>query len=99
MITATKRMPDPFLLHSGRTAASNRLDRLLTAPRPGLALAGARRGLCEFLAFGVKEARSCLFAGLFFLAVFAVPRGGWMGIQQNPQCAVGRQLLDHTLQL
>ena len=80
MITATKRMPDPFRLHSGRNAASNRLDRLLTAPRPGLALAGARRGLCEFLAFGVKEARSCLFAGLFFLAVFAVPRGGWMGI-------------------
>ncbi|WP_059414827.1 DUF817 domain-containing protein [Cupriavidus basilensis] len=61
-------------------AATNRIDRFLTAPRPALALAGTRRALCELLAFGIKEARACLFAGLFFLAVFAVPRGGWLGI-------------------
>ena len=34
----------------------------------------------EFLAFGLKEARACLFAGLFFLAVFTVPRAGVLGI-------------------
>lgn len=30
----------------------------------------------EFWWFGVKEARACVFAGLFFLAVFLVPRAG-----------------------
>jgi uncharacterized membrane protein YoaT (DUF817 family) len=36
--------------------------------------------LTEFLYFGVKEARACLFAGLFFVAMFAVPRGGVLGL-------------------
>src|SRR6185436_15584900 len=39
-----------------------------------------RRFVAEFLAFGLKEARACLFAGLFFLAVFTVPRGGVLGV-------------------
>ena len=43
-------------------------------------LTGIRRGLMEFLYFGIKQARACLFAGLFFAAVFAVPRGGVFGI-------------------
>lgn len=43
-------------------------------------LSGARRALMEFLWFGIKEARACLFAGLFFLAVFGVPRAGMFGI-------------------
>lgn len=34
----------------------------------------------EFIWFGLKEARACLFAGLFFLAVFAVPRDGLLGL-------------------
>ena len=34
----------------------------------------------DLLWFGIKEARACLFAGLFFLAVFLVPRGGVLGI-------------------
>jgi uncharacterized membrane protein YoaT (DUF817 family) len=34
----------------------------------------------EFWFFGLKEARACLFVGLFFLAVFAVPRGGLLGV-------------------
>jgi uncharacterized membrane protein YoaT (DUF817 family) len=46
--------------------------------RPGLS--GVRRTLAEFLWFGIKEARACLFAGLFFLAVFGVPRAGILGI-------------------
>ena len=37
-------------------------------------------GVREFLAFGLKEARACVFAGLFFIAVFTVPRGGLFGI-------------------
>jgi uncharacterized membrane protein YoaT (DUF817 family) len=37
-------------------------------------------GLKEFLWFGLKEARACLFAGLFFAAVFLVPRAGLFGI-------------------
>ena len=48
------------------------------APRPGLA--GARRFAAEFLYFGVKNARACLFVGLFFAAVFLVPRGGLFGL-------------------
>ena len=35
-----------------------------------------RRGAAEFLWFGIKQARACFFAGLFFAAVFVVPRGG-----------------------
>src|SRR4249919_3285026 len=34
----------------------------------------------ELWAFGLKEARACLFAGLFFLAVFTVPRAGVLGV-------------------
>jgi uncharacterized membrane protein YoaT (DUF817 family) len=43
-------------------------------------LNGASRFFHEFLYFGVKEARACLFAGLFFGAVFSVPRDGLLGI-------------------
>ena len=39
-----------------------------------------RRALVEFLWFGIKEARACLFAGLFFIAVFGMPRTGILGI-------------------
>ncbi|AVR96722.1 DUF817 domain-containing protein [Pseudoduganella armeniaca] len=55
------------------------LDRHLTDARPRL-LAGWRRAVVEFLYFGVKEARACLFVGLFFAAVFLVPRAGLFGI-------------------
>lgn len=34
----------------------------------------------ELLYFGLKEARACLFVGLFFLAVFSVPRAGLFGL-------------------
>lgn len=36
--------------------------------------------LIEFLWFGLKQARACIFAGLFFVAVFGVPRAGLFGI-------------------
>lgn len=34
----------------------------------------------EFLYFGIKQARACLFVALFFAAVFLVPRGGLFGV-------------------
>lgn len=43
-------------------------------------LTGPSRFLVEFLYFGIKEARACLFVGLFFAAVFTVPRDGLWGI-------------------
>ena len=49
----------------------------LSARRP---LSTLGQFLREFLAFGVKEARACVFAGSFFLAVFIVPRAGVLGI-------------------
>ena len=43
-------------------------------------LEGLRRFVVEFLYFGAKQARACLFAGLFFAAVFVVPRAGVLGV-------------------
>ena len=43
-------------------------------------LRGAPRFLIEFLYFGIKEARACLFVVLFFAAVFLVPRAGILGL-------------------
>ena len=56
------------------------LDATLLRPTPWPPLARLPRGLVEFLYFGVKEARACLFAGLFFAAIFVVPRAGLFGI-------------------
>jgi uncharacterized membrane protein YoaT (DUF817 family) len=43
-------------------------------------LAGIRRFATEFLYFGLKEARACLFVVCFFAAVFSVPRAGILGL-------------------
>jgi uncharacterized membrane protein YoaT (DUF817 family) len=55
------------------------IDNFLMDGRPR-SLAGLRRGLVEFLWFGIKEARACLFVGLFFAAIFLMPRAGLFGI-------------------
>src|SRR6478672_8407194 len=55
------------------------IDNFLMDARPRR-LAGLRRGLVEFLWFGIKEARACLFVGLFFAAIFLMPRSGLFGI-------------------
>ncbi|PKM09452.1 MAG: hypothetical protein CVV17_00730, partial [Gammaproteobacteria bacterium HGW-Gammaproteobacteria-7] len=59
--------------------ALRRLDAHLLHP-PALAdLSGPRRFALEFVWFGIKEARSCLFAGLIFAAILLVPReGAWL---------------------
>ena len=59
-------------------AGLGRFDAWLMKPRTGGH--GLHRAVTEFLFFGIKEARACLFAGLFFLAVFAMPHGGILGI-------------------
>jgi uncharacterized membrane protein YoaT (DUF817 family) len=54
-------------------------DHLLQQPsRPQLT--GFSRFAMEFLYFGIKEVRACLFVGLFFAAVFLVPSGGMFGL-------------------
>jgi uncharacterized membrane protein YoaT (DUF817 family) len=56
------------------------VDKVLLSPRVRPELAGFYRFVVEFIYFGVKEARACLFAGLFFLSVLVVPRGGFAGL-------------------
>ena len=56
------------------------LDGWLPDAQPRPALSGTRRALLELLWFGAKNARACLFAGLFFLAVFGMPRAGILGV-------------------
>ena len=43
-------------------------------------LTGLWRAIVEFWYFGIKQVRACLFVGLFFAAVFAVPRAGILAI-------------------
>ena len=57
-----------------------RFDEFLINQPARPQLTGFARFLAEFLFFGIKEARACLFAGLFFIAVFAMPREGLFGI-------------------
>src|SRR4051812_24124802 len=56
------------------------LDAALLSPDTHPNLSGLRRFAAEFVVFGVKNARACLFAGLFFVAVFAMPRAGLFGV-------------------
>ena len=56
------------------------VDKVLLRNDDRPRLAGLRRFVVEFLYFGAKQARACLFAGLFFLAVFLVPRGGVLDV-------------------
>ena len=57
-----------------------RIDDYLMNPGPRSEWSGAARFMIEFLYFGIKEARACLFAGLFFIAVFCVPHTGVWGL-------------------
>lgn len=56
------------------------LDDHLLAVKHRADLTGIQRFVLELLYFGIKEARACLFVGLFFAAVFLVPRLGLWGI-------------------
>lgn len=56
------------------------LDNRLINPHPRVGLEGVRRFVLEFFYFGIKNARASLFAGLFFAAMFLVPRAGVLGL-------------------
>jgi uncharacterized membrane protein YoaT (DUF817 family) len=56
------------------------VDAALADPVPWPRLAAWPAWLVEFLYFGAKQARACLFAALFFAAVVLVPRSGIAGI-------------------
>lgn len=56
------------------------LDALLCDIKPWGELTGIKRFIVEFLYFGIKEARARLFAGLFFISIFLVPREGVLGL-------------------
>lgn len=56
------------------------LDKLLLSEPKATHFTGSKRFCIELLFFGIKEARACLFAGLFFAAVFLTPRSGLFGI-------------------
>lgn len=58
----------------------NKLDHWLIHHNPSPDLSGFKRFCIEFWFFGLKEARACLFAGLFFIAMFSVPKSGVLGI-------------------
>ncbi|AGH37968.1 DUF817 domain-containing protein [Bibersteinia trehalosi] len=58
----------------------NQFDKWLMNHQPNLQLRGIRRFCVEFCFFGLKEARACLFAGMFFVAMFVVPKAGLFGI-------------------
>jgi uncharacterized membrane protein YoaT (DUF817 family) len=71
----------PLVVHAiPRTLRS--LDGHLLDFEPRTELRGSKRFVVEFLYFGAKETRACLFVGLFFTAVFAVPRGGLLGVSR-----------------
>lgn len=57
----------------------NRFDHFLIHP-PAMKVTGLHRTGLEFIWFGIKELRACLFAGLFFLAIFLIPGSGLFGI-------------------
>ena len=54
------------------------LSDLYAVVKPGAFIPSSpwSRILVEFVGFGLKEARACLFAGLFFFSMFIVPRAG-----------------------
>lgn len=57
-----------------------RLDAHFRSRKAWQPLAPWPRPIVELLYFGAKEARACLFVGLFFACVLAVPRAGLLGV-------------------
>jgi uncharacterized membrane protein YoaT (DUF817 family) len=57
-----------------------KLDTHLLAEPSLRNVSGFKRFCFEFVYFGIKEARACLFAGLFFAAIFVLPRSGLFGL-------------------
>ena len=58
----------------------SKFDTWLTAHQGQSELKGFKRFFKEFWFFGLKCARACLFAGLFFLPIMLIPRSGAFGL-------------------
>lgn len=58
----------------------NTVDNYLLNPHLRTTHRGVSLFLLGFWFFGMKQVRACLFAGLFFAAVFLIPRGGLFGL-------------------
>ncbi len=58
----------------------NRLDDWLIHPPALQTHSKIKRFGMEFLWFGLKEARACLFAGIIFLSMMVIPKAGIMGL-------------------
>ena len=54
----------------------NKIDLWLMNHQPNPQLKRIKRFWFEFWFFGLKEARACLFAGVFFIAMFLMPKNG-----------------------
>jgi len=67
-------------MSDGEPLALGAIDARLFRPLARPKLAGVRRFCLEFLWFGLKEARACLFVALFFAGVFLMPRAGLLGV-------------------
>lgn len=84
--TATAKKSPPQLQTSRQTAHKiapyklSAIDDYLIHPPARAGLTGFNRFIVEFLFFGIKEARACLFVALFFAAVFLIPRTGMLGV-------------------
>ena len=52
-------------------------------------MSGLKRFLFEFWYFGIKQARACLFAGVFFAMIFLMPRNGLVGIPRYDALLIG----------
>ena len=65
------------------------LDNLLTKQTSRPDLSGLKRFLFEFWYFGIKQARACLFAGVFFAMIFLMPRNGLVGIPRYDALLIG----------
>jgi uncharacterized membrane protein YoaT (DUF817 family) len=57
-----------------------KFDQYLMALQTPRGVSSSQVLATEFWFFGLKNARACLFVGLFFLAVFVVPRAGLLGV-------------------
>jgi uncharacterized membrane protein YoaT (DUF817 family) len=67
-------------MSSFTTNTVNRLDNWLMQVSPPQNTSGLPRFCWEFWFFGLKQARACLFVGLFFVSVLLVPRTGLLNV-------------------
>src|SRR5690606_4645781 len=77
------RLPGSSISRVAWAMRLSSLDAALLDPRPLPLLAALPRPLLELAYFTVKEARARLFAGLFFVAIFLVPREGILGLPRD----------------